>query len=66
MKTTPITNDEGRYIGRSFKCTHAQCGRTVEAYLGEDTECSRCGTEYNAFGQALAPRAQWFDYITGE
>ena len=66
MKTTPITNDEGRYIGQSFKCTRAQCNRVVEAYLGEDTECSRCGTEYNAFGQALAPRSQWSDYDTGE
>ena len=66
MKTTPITDDEGRYIGQSFKCTRSGCTRVVESYLGEDTECNRCGAEYNAFGQALAPRSQWYDHITGE
>jgi hypothetical protein len=40
---------------------------TGEVYLqsGWANKCSKCGTEYNGFGQELAPRSQW-GYETGE
>jgi hypothetical protein len=29
--------------------------------IGSDSDCDNCGTEYNAFGQELAPRSQWVE-----
>lgn len=42
---------------REFECK--VCGATVESYGGYDTQCGRCGQEYNAFGQML--REGWQD-----
>jgi hypothetical protein len=46
---------------KTIKC----CGRTLELYSSWSNECGKCGTEYNGFGQKLAPRSQW-GYETGE
>ncbi len=48
-------DDEGEYlhpIGRVWRC---RCGAEVESHSGHDTYCDRCHTDYNAFGQQLAP-----------
>ncbi len=55
MDTTVIHDEEGNYVGRTWRCA---CGATVEAF-GYDTDCHECGRSYNAFGQELAPRAHW-------
>jgi hypothetical protein len=43
------------------------CGARVEmtGRPGADTQCDKCGTEFNSAGQTLAPRAQWGEE-TGE
>ncbi|MFJ8247337.1 hypothetical protein [Peribacillus asahii] len=46
------------------KITCEECGSKVELYSSWANECS-CGTEYNGFGQRLAPREEW-GYETGE
>jgi hypothetical protein len=35
------------------------CGATVVLALNDDCECHHCGTEFNQFGQQLAPREMW-------
>lgn len=35
------------------------CGRPHELAWCSDSACDHCGTEFNAQGQQLAPRAQW-------
>lgn len=34
------------------------CGKVIKLRAFTNT-CPSCGTEYNAFGQELAPREQW-------
>ena len=51
-----ITDDQGDYIGRRFKC---RCNAWVESYMGYDTDCSSCGRLYNSSGQELKPQSQW-------
>jgi hypothetical protein len=48
---------EGRIIMRQWRCDN--CYHAVEAWLGHDTACDRCGQLYNAFGQRLAERSTW-------
>ena len=45
-----------------IKCE--ECGRKVELVSSWANECE-CGTEYNGFGQQLAPRDEW-GWETGE
>jgi len=40
------------------------CGHPIALAAFTNT-CSKCGSDYNAFGQALAPRSQWGEE-TGE
>lgn len=40
-----------------IKCK--DCGKEVELWNSWANECRKCGTEYNGFGQMLAPREQW-------
>lgn len=60
MSTKPIYEDandpESRIIGREFTC---KCGATVESWGGMDTDCDRCGRDFNAFGQELRPPDEW-------
>jgi len=42
-----------------------KCGEKVELSDSFANPCDKCGTEYNAFGQELAPREQW-GWETGE
>ena len=51
-----ITDDQGDYIGRRFKC---RCRAWVESYMGYDTDCSSCGRLFNSAGQELKPQSQW-------
>lgn len=36
-----------------------RCGNRHELVLFNDSDCNRCGTEFNSVGQELAPRHQW-------
>lgn len=47
---------------KTIKCE--DCKKEVVLHNGFANECE-CGTEYNGFGQKLAPRSQW-GYETGE
>lgn len=41
------------------------CGEEIELYRGSDSDCEKCGAEYNSAGQRLAPRHHWGEE-TGE
>jgi hypothetical protein len=51
-----MTNDQGDYIGRRFKC---RCNAWIESYQGSDIDCSSCGRLFNSVGQELNPQSQW-------
>ena len=48
---------------KSIQCN--KCGNTVYLFNGFTNTCGKCGTDYNGFGQELAPRSQW-GWETGE
>lgn len=51
-----VTDDQGNYIGRRFKCS---CSAWLESYLGHDIGCDRCGRLFNSVGQELQNPANW-------
>jgi hypothetical protein len=60
-KTVGNPSGQGFQVVRVVVCA---CKREVELYSAWSNECD-CGTEYNGFGQKLAPRSQWGEE-TGE
>lgn len=48
---------------KTIKCD--VCKQEIELVSGWANECHSCGTEYNGFGQKLAPRSEW-GWETGE
>lgn len=54
--------DQGRV--RHYGLGECDCGNHVALGWG-DSECRKCGAEYNSAGQRLAPRHQWGEE-TGE
>lgn len=44
-------------MNKIIQCSN--CGKDVEIWNSWANECEGCQTEYNGFGQKLAPREQW-------
>lgn len=52
--------ETGRLVDAgSVRC---RCGSRHELSMYNDSDCRNCGTEFNSFGQELAPREQWQEY----
>jgi hypothetical protein len=46
-------------MAKEVKVKKCSCGGKVELISSWANECPKCGTEYNGFGQQLAPRSEW-------
>ena len=51
--------------GQTYPVVKCPCGAEVHCDNGWSNECHDCGTEFNGYGQTLAPRSHWGEE-TGE